>query len=173
LINIIHSYCILDDNGKLLNVENPQVILLMTLVSILSITTGNGPWCGATKYNFLCNSVTAIVSPKNLGGEQWETRASLGMIPGIHYLELSPKRNEICEDLKMKILWIKKHPEEAYMMAQRSREIALNYLNRNHVLKDFATLLLGYSSLNKSITLQPEVKKILLENFSYDNGNTL
>jgi hypothetical protein len=91
------------------------------------------------------------------------------MKPGIHYLELTSNVEEICEDLKTKVLWTKKYPKEASMMAKRSREIALTYLNRNTVLKDFATLLLGYSSLNKSINLQPEVKKILLDNFSHDN----
>jgi len=159
-------------NEKLINVSSYQYLSHRDMCSghqLIITLPGNGAWSWATKYNLLCNSVTAMVSPDSLRGESWETRESLGMKPGIHYLELTSNVEEICEDLKTKVLWTKKYPKEASMMAKRSREIALTYLNRNTVLKDFATLLLGYSSLNKSINLQPEVKKILLDNFSYDN----
>ena len=40
---------------------------------------GNGAWSWATKFNLLCNSVTAMVPPVDAGGASWETRPSLGL----------------------------------------------------------------------------------------------
>jgi len=42
---------------------------------------GNGAWSWATKFNLLCNSVTAMVRPEDAGGASWETRPSLGLVP--------------------------------------------------------------------------------------------
>lgn len=55
-------------------------------------------------------------------------------------------------------------------MALKSREIAIKFLNKKKVLHDFAMLLLGYTSLNKSLSISPVIKELLFNHFSYDKN---
>lgn len=52
----------------------------------------------------LCNSVSILISPDELGGESWETRRSLGLRPGKDFLAVRPYEEWMCKDLQSKVL---------------------------------------------------------------------
>jgi len=88
-----------------------------------------------------------MIPPVLLQGESWETRYALDLQPMEHYYPLSPDPNQICADIINMVRFLRHSPMRAKQMAYKSRQIALDKLNKQAVLRDFALILLEYGAL--------------------------
>lgn len=113
---------------------------------IISLPETRG-WSWTAKYLLMCNSVSILVPPEDIGGDTWETRSELGLRPWVHYLPLTNDPNTVCDQLSNLTSWIGNNPVDAEIMAYRSRAVVLQKLNQGAVLHDLAALLLDYAML--------------------------
>lgn len=108
---------------------------------------GFGIWTWGLKFALLCDSVTIFPPPSVTGGETWETRSKLGLLPNVHYLPLSGNISTLCAEINNHLNYIRNNEENAVKMIEAKRDIILKRLDKNEVLNDFANILLKYSEV--------------------------
>lgn len=114
--------------------------------AIISIP-GMGIWTWGLKFALLCDSVTMFPTPLTAGGETWESRISLGLLPNVHYLPLSDNASTLCTEIHNHLNFIRNNEERVIEMIKAKRDIILNRLTKEEVLKDFANIMLNYSKV--------------------------
>jgi len=106
---------------------------------------GFGVWTWGLKFQLLCDSINIMMPPYVTGGETWETRESLGLIPNIHYLSLSGNMSTVCKEINDHISFIRNNEETVIEMIKNKRNIIFHRLSKESVLTDFLNLILKYS----------------------------